>query len=96
MSSTEYNSHVLSMYFSHHFFFPDVSNYFHVSGGGRYDTILELCGELCDPSKPVKDQENVVGYVTAQVQHTPKRPPIRLPEKYVSPYSASEEGREWG
>ena len=55
------------MYFSHHFFFPDVSNYFHVSGGGRYDTILELCGELCDLSKPVKDQENVVGYITAQV-----------------------------
>ena len=24
--------------------------------GGRYDAILELCGELCDLTKPIKRQ----------------------------------------
>ncbi|XP_023322967.1 uncharacterized protein LOC111697268 [Eurytemora carolleeae] len=36
--------------------------------GGRFDTILEICGELCDLTKEIqKNPEDVMGTVTAKV-----------------------------
>jgi hypothetical protein len=36
--------------------------------GGRYDTILQACGELCDLDKPIIPG-HFMGHVKAKVKH---------------------------